>query len=302
MSDPATIVVCGATGQQGRAVVSSLLARGTFRVVALSRDPASSTARALEQRGAILQRADLGAVSELERAFEGAHAVFGVTQPWSPDYRHCDVTAEITQGRNIVDASARAGVRHLVLSTALRIDEKPTGIPHVDSKHAIEQHLFASGVPYTVLRPGTFMDNIGARFFAVRRGTIRGFTDGDARLPFVSCRDIGEAVASVFGSSAQWGGKAINLVGAWISGEDICAALGKLRHEHFRWKAPPKLLMRLFASEFYVMRIKMEQGGRAPYPLRSHLDEALHATRSLVPEPWGIEDYLRASGLVERTL
>jgi uncharacterized protein YbjT (DUF2867 family) len=161
---------------------------------------------------------------------------------------------------------------HLVLSTVMRIDDEPTGVPHVDSKHEIERYLCASGVTYTLLRPGTFMDNIGARFFPVRPGAIRGFTDGDSKLPCVSCRDIGEAAANVFTDPG------------------------------FRWSAPPKLLMRLFAREFYEMRTKIEQNGRPPYAQKPHVDEALRATRTVVPDAWGIEQLLQASGFVERKL
>ena len=302
MQNARTIVVCGATGQQGACVVLSLLARGGFNVVALSRDPSSTKAAALEHLGVTVRQADLADAASLERIFINAHGVFGVTQPWSNDYRDVDVAAEIAQGRNIIDACQRTNVQHLVLSTAMRIDDEPTGVPHVDSKRDIERYLLVSGVPYTLLRPGTFMDNIGAKFFPVRRGTIQGFTDGDSKLPFVSCHDIGEAAAAVFAAPERWLDKGVNLVSDWVSGDEICTALGKLRNERFRWKTPPKLLMRLFAREFYTMRVKFEQSGRPPYPYHSHINEALRQTHLLVPEFWGIERFLTASGLLERRL
>ena len=58
----------------------------------------------------------------------GAHGVFGVTQPWSADYRTVDIRVEIRQGKNIIDA-------------------------------AIEAYTRAAKAPRTVVRPASFMDN-----------------------------------------------------------------------------------------------------------------------------------------------
>src|SRR5262245_6387064 len=130
------VVVCGATGNQGGAVVDALLRSGRFKVRALVRDP--SKAAGLADRGVELAMGDLMDTESLVRAFSGAAGVFGVTQPWSSDYRKADVEAELAQGRSLLEASARAQI-NLVLSTVLLVDHNPTGIPHVDSKIEIEK-------------------------------------------------------------------------------------------------------------------------------------------------------------------
>ncbi|MCK6533788.1 MAG: NmrA family NAD(P)-binding protein [Polyangiaceae bacterium] len=157
----ARIAVCGATGNQGRAVVRSLLASGRWEVVALSRSPEGEAAQELARAGARVVRADLADRASLIAAFTGARGVFGVTQPWSPDYKHCDVRGEVSQGKNIVGACLEAGVDHLVLSTVLQLgDQAKTNVPHVDSKLEVESHARAQSVPLTVLRPASFMDNM----------------------------------------------------------------------------------------------------------------------------------------------
>jgi len=140
------IVVCGATGHQGRAVVRHLLASGRWDVTAVSRAPANDAAAALARTGAEVVSGDLLDPTSLKNAFKGAYGVFGVTQPWSPDYRTADVASEIRQGKNIVDAAVAAGVNHLVFSTALRPESGLSGMPHVDSKIEIEGYARAATV------------------------------------------------------------------------------------------------------------------------------------------------------------
>ena len=294
------IVVCGATGQQGSAVATELMRRGGVQVEAFSRRPTSPAARSLAARGVTVRRADLLDAASLVAAFEGADAVFGVTQPWTADYARADVEAELAQGRNVVDACRRAGVGHLVLSTAMRVDDAPTGVPHVDSKKHLERYLEGAGVPFTLVRPGTFMDNIGQPFFPVKKGTVRGFVAGDVRLPFVSCRDIGKAVAEILAHPAAWQGKAINLMADSVSGLELCATLGRVRRERFTYEAPPAVLMRVLAPEFFRMRQGFEKAGRPPYPYRVAFDAALKETRRVVGDPWCLERFFEASGYVAR--
>jgi uncharacterized protein YbjT (DUF2867 family) len=299
-NDKKRIVVCGATGQQGAAVVDAIEQRADLTATVFSRRPTTVMAKALAARGYEIHRADLADRASLERVFAGAHGVFAVTQPWSTDYTRADVEAELSQGRNVVDACREAGVAHLVFSTAMRVDDSLTGVPHVDSKLEIERYVRASGVPWTLLRPGTFMDNIGKSFFPVRRGVVRGFVDGDVRLPFVSCRDIGVAAARVFASPKRWIGEEINLMADHVSGEELCATLGRLRKERFRYTSPPSLLMWAVSPEFFEMRRGFEKAGRPPYPFRKAFDDALDQTRILVGDVWHMERFFEKAGFVTR--
>ncbi|MCC6668028.1 MAG: NmrA/HSCARG family protein [Polyangiaceae bacterium] len=298
----ARIAVCGATGNQGRAVVRSLLASGRWEVVALTRSPEGEAARDLARAGARLVRADLLDRASLVGAFRGARGVFGVTQPWSPDYKHCDVRGEVRQGKNIVDACVEAGVEHLVLSTVLQLgDQKKTNVPHVDSKLEVESHARAQPVPLTVLRPASFMDNIGSAFFPVRRGRVRGFVDADAKVPYIACSDIGALAAVALSAPSDLVGKTVNAVGDLASGEDLVAALGKLRGgERFRYTAPPAFLMRLFAREFFTMRRAFEKYGRPPYP--GLYADAMAETLRWVPDVTTLEKFLEREGYASKAL
>ena len=82
MSHDKVITVLGATGTQGGAVARALPADGEFGVRAVTRDVASSRARALAELGAEVAKATLTDKGSLRAAFEGAYGAFLVTPYW----------------------------------------------------------------------------------------------------------------------------------------------------------------------------------------------------------------------------
>ncbi|MET8586383.1 NmrA family NAD(P)-binding protein [Streptomyces collinus] len=59
-----------------------------------------------------------------------------------------DALLEARQGKALADAAVQARLGHLVFTSAAHAD-RGTGIPHYESKHLVEQHLRAAGVPWT---------------------------------------------------------------------------------------------------------------------------------------------------------
>ena len=82
MSSSKLIVILGATGNQGGSVVESFLSEPNWKVRALTRNSASSKAQTLSSKGAEVAQADLDDPSTLTSAFEGAHAIFAVSDFW----------------------------------------------------------------------------------------------------------------------------------------------------------------------------------------------------------------------------
>jgi uncharacterized protein YbjT (DUF2867 family) len=147
-----TILFCGATGRLG-ALGSMLLDRG-HRVIAATRDPASAAAGRLRQRGAEIARADFDDLASLAAAAGRADAMVaaGTAHAAGP-------AGDVRHGRNVVDAAKAAGLAHLVYITVAGAG-RPTGVPIMDSKHAVEQYLRGSGVPHTIVAPVYFMENL----------------------------------------------------------------------------------------------------------------------------------------------
>lgn len=289
--DKKTIAVCGATGQQGGATVEALIKKGKWDIVALSRDPDSAKSKALKEKGIRVVQADLLDKGSLAKAFRNAQMVFGVTQPFSPDYKKTNTKEEVEQGRNIVDACAKEKVELLVQSSVFSSGMKDFGVAHLDSKTTIVNYLKISGLPYAILKPASFMDNIGTDFFTVKKGHMRGFTDKDVKVPYIAAKDIGEFAALVFEQPLLYRQKEVDLVADFVSGDDLALTLGKIRNgEHFKYTAIPRLAMWLFAREFYGMRVSFEKAGRPPYP--EEVAIAIQKCKEMHPGIMTVEKYL----------
>jgi len=147
-----TVLFYGATGRLG-ALTPLLLSRG-HRVLAATRDLASPAAQRLREAGAHPVRADFDELASLRAAATQADAVVaaGTAHAAGP-------SADTRHGRNIIDATRAARASHLVYVTVAGASQH-TGVPIIDSKHAVEQHLLRTGVPHTVIAPAYFMENV----------------------------------------------------------------------------------------------------------------------------------------------
>lgn len=200
------ILVTGATGQQGGAVLKHLRERG-FPVRALTRDPSQEKARRLVGQGTELVRGDLDDPASLTRALDGVYGVYSVQNPHDGG-----VEAELRQGRNLTDAARQSRVSHLVYSSVASADRK-TGIPHFDSKWQIEQHLRNSGVRYTILRPVFFMENWLLMKNSIEQGMLEVPLRAETPLQMIAVDDIGAFAAMAFEKPGHWQGLTKEIAG-----------------------------------------------------------------------------------------
>jgi hypothetical protein len=114
MSKP-LITVFGATGAQGGGLARALLQSDDrpFRVRAVTRKPGGPAARALSELGAEIVAADLDDPASVQRAMQGAHGAFCVTNYWE----YFSPEREIKQADTMAEAARLAGVRHVIWST-----------------------------------------------------------------------------------------------------------------------------------------------------------------------------------------
>ncbi|KAL1669407.1 hypothetical protein GGF50DRAFT_110379 [Schizophyllum commune] len=149
--------VFGATGKQGSSVVRALLADGTFKPRAVTRDPNSPAAKKLVEQGAEVVQADMADKDAVKKAVTGAEVVFLVTAPFTS-------TTEVVQGTNIIDGSKATGVKFLVFSTLPSIKGLSNGkYPNVsvaEEKVQIQAYLEASGIPHACIGTGSFLENL----------------------------------------------------------------------------------------------------------------------------------------------
>ena len=228
MVETKTILVAGATGQQGGSVARALVKHG-HRVRGLTRDPEKIDG--LKTLGLDGVRGDLTDKASLAPALRGVDAFFIVTTPFRPDFS-VDVETEVVQGTTAIDAAKAARVPHVVLSSVASADGG-TGIPHFESKATVERHLKGSGLRYTITRPVAFMDNYASPWILpqLQAGVLAQPMPATTRQQIVAVRDIGEIVARAIEAPARAAGKTVELAGDSLTMADIAARLaGKLGH------------------------------------------------------------------------
>ncbi|HEY5622938.1 MAG TPA: NmrA/HSCARG family protein [Gammaproteobacteria bacterium] len=215
------ILVTGATGTQGGAVARELNARG-YRVRGLTRNPDSAASRQLAELGIEMVRGDFDDPESLDAALEGAYGAFSVQQ-----YRGVGVDGEIRQGKAFADAAKRAGVEHFVYTSVAKA-ALDTGVPQFDSKLVIEDYIGTLGIPYTILRPASFMSSFEAFREEAAAGEFWGPLPPELARVYIAPRDIGRFAAEAFDRPEQWLGTVTSIAGDRISYADIAAAMSRV--------------------------------------------------------------------------
>ena len=147
-----TIVVLGATGQQGGAVVNALQAAGGFNLITPVRNPDSDAAKKLAASGCQSPTlTTFQSIEELTALFQGVDGVYAVTTFMKAGNKF-DVEMEKRQGIAIAEAAAAANVPFLVFSSVASAADA-TGVPHFESKKYIEDLIKLPGFQILLCAP-----------------------------------------------------------------------------------------------------------------------------------------------------
>lgn len=221
------VLVTGATGQQGGAVASALLAQGQ-RVRVMSRTP--EKASALAQAGAEVVKGNLTNPADLQVALRGTHGVFAMSTPFE-----AGMEAEVRQGIMLADAAKQAGIAHYVY-TSVGSAHRNTGIPHFESKWKVEQHIQQIGLPATILRPVWFMENFTTFAKPSAEGVLMLPMKPSRKLAMVSLKDIGAFGAAAFLRPKDFLGQAVDLAGDDLTMLETAALLTKAMGRPIRFQ------------------------------------------------------------------
>ena len=195
------IVITGASGQLGRLVIKSLLAKvPAGQIVAAVRKPESVSD--LAALGVQVRRADYTDSASLDAAFQGAEKVLLISSS--------EVGQRVAQHRNAIDAAKKAGVSLLAYTSILHVDTSPLGLA---AEHAAtEAYLGQSGVPFVLLRNGWYTENYLASIQpALQHGAFIG-SAGEGRISSAARADYAEAAAVALTAPGQ-SGKVYELAG-----------------------------------------------------------------------------------------
>ena len=220
MAKQLSVLVIGATGQQGGSVARQLLKKG-HHVHAFVRNNSSGAAKDLKDLGAELVVGDAEDGESVVRAANGVDAVYAMTSFFTSS-----LEAEVRQGKTIADAVKAAGVKHFVYASVGSADQS-TGIPHFDSKYEIEKHIKLLDIPHTIVAPVSFSENLLSPLI------LPGLLDGklalalppDRPLQQISVQDISSFVVIALENRESFLGKRIDIASDELTGKRMAEIL-----------------------------------------------------------------------------
>ncbi|KAL8955880.1 MAG: hypothetical protein Q9193_006419 [Seirophora villosa] len=228
MSGVRRILVTGATGKQGGALISALTSKTSapFQISALTRSKTGQSAQRLAQKENVsVVEGDYNDVPAIfQQIQQPLWGIFIVTNPFK------GAKLEEEQGKALVKAAFEANVKHIVFTTTDRggqekSDNDPTYVPHFISKYNVEQDIMQKAeksngaVTWTFLRPVAFYENFTPDFLGKGWVAMWRLNGLDRKLQMISTTDIGKVAAEAFqdAGSDQYRNKAISLAGDEIS-------------------------------------------------------------------------------------
>ncbi len=170
------ILVTGASGVLGRAVVNQLVAAG-FAVRQGVRDLKKA------QTGVEAVRFDYDDAATIKPALDGVQGLYLIAPPLDPT-----APAKL---KPAIEAAKQAAVSHVVFISAFGVNHNEQAPLRV-----VERQLMDSGLPYTILRPNFFMENFSEGFLAAplkAQGAIH-LAAGDGKTSFIAVADIARVV------------------------------------------------------------------------------------------------------------
>jgi uncharacterized protein YbjT (DUF2867 family) len=284
-----TVLVTGATGRQGGAVVRHMLRKG-WKLRALTRNPVGREAQSMALQGVEVMKGDLEDPASLASAAAGVYGIYSVQDFWAVGAKR-----EVQQGKNVADAAKKAGVKHFVYSSVAGA-ERNTGIPHWESKWAVEKHIRSLGLPTTVIRPVAFMEMyyVDQVEIGILKGKLADPIRGDKPYQTITTEDIGAFVALAFERPTEFIGKELEIAGSELTNLEAAKVFSRVLGKPVKFQKLPLLLVRLIlGKEFYSMfRWFNDAGFQADIPglRRTYPEIHLHT----------LEEWLRSEGWHKR--
>lgn len=244
-----TILVTGATGKQGGAVLEHLAgeSRFGFKLRAMTRKPDGEPAKALAARGIEVVAGDLDDAASLARALAGAWGVFGVQNTWE-----AGVQREEEQGKRLVQVAREQGVQHFVY-TSVGSAHRKTGIPHFDNKSRIEDAVRAARFPsHVILRPVFFMETLTSPGF-LQGHKLTSALAPETVLQMIAVDDVGKFGALAFTGAAELAGQEIDLAGDAVTLPRAAQVLAAALKKPIEYQRVPIDAIRAFSEDMASM-------------------------------------------------
>jgi uncharacterized protein YbjT (DUF2867 family) len=179
------ILITGAGGKTGRALIKTLSKTESICAF-VHREEHIAVVKSLGAEKAVV--GDLRDEAAIRSAMRGTRAVYHVCPNMSPD--------ELVIGNLVMGEARKAEVERFVFHSVLHPQtEKMT---HHWQKLRVEEMIFESGLPFTILQPAPYMQNLLAGWKSiVEEGILRVPYSVDSKLSFIDLEDLAEAARIV---------------------------------------------------------------------------------------------------------
>jgi uncharacterized protein YbjT (DUF2867 family) len=231
------IVIVGGTGLLGRLVVDDLLARNE-KVRVVVRDIDSANARRLSSHVELVA-ADVRRPEPLRDAVDGAGVVISAVHGFLGGRGAGPDDVDRIGNSNLVAAVQAVGAGVVLVSIVGASADSPLDL--FRAKHAAEQNVRGSGVPWTIVRATAFLETWLQVLTqtAGKSGRPLIFGRGDQPIPFVSARDVAALVGAA-ATNASYCGRVLEIAGAPLTMNSLASSL----KEAHGWSGSPRHLPR----------------------------------------------------------
>ena len=225
MTTNLTVLVVGSTGMLGFKIVSALLAKGNFAVRAMVHSNSDSDAEnqqkieAMKAKGAAIVEGNLMQPATLLLVCEGVDVIVSAVG-------NNDVT--VPGQKNLIDAAKQQGVKRFIPSD-YSVDYRKLDYgdnDNLDKRKEVFEYLQQSGLEYTLILNGAFMDNVGTPYmpqFDLEHQTFRYWGDGETPLDFTTTDDTAKYVAEAV-TDPDLANTALEVAGDVLTAKQLKAA------------------------------------------------------------------------------
>jgi uncharacterized protein YbjT (DUF2867 family) len=190
------ILITGANGKTGRAIIKALLSKGERVRAFVHTTEQIQEIKSLGEMEVVT--GDMMDQKAIDEAFIGASAVYHICSAVNPH--------EVEIGQRVINAARLAKIEHFVYHSVLH--SVLQDMPHHQKKLIVEELLVNSGIPYTIIQPAVFMQNILESWKLLNEKGIfqqKFFTTPETRMCMVDLEDLAEAASIILTSPGHTG-------------------------------------------------------------------------------------------------
>lgn len=215
------VVITGATGTIGARLLDELAPdhrSGEIELWAMARSATSE--RSFTDRGFRCAHFDFASPATFHTATDGTHTLF-LLRPYGME--------AFIQSKRLIDAARDAGVAHVVHVSAYGAPWAAT----IGWIHLLDAYIAQSGMSYTHLRPGFFMDNLPAVTNPATRTLTHFF--GTGAVAWIAALDIARAAAAAIRRPGEHSGRIYPLASEATSMGELATLIGEITGAPYRY-------------------------------------------------------------------